>query len=198
MSERPNIEKKQDLSSKPLHENQNLSSSTQNVNAKLANPLSGLSHEELIADGQKFAMEHGLEDLILEFQKGALIAQDPTLYETLPLLDDQDRDILRREITHKWDQVRIVMTVRKHRRLTVTLQFQPMTLYYLVALCSVAAAVQGASPNLFSPFEPVITSIYRWTNPLSMALTSFSRDNLVSILQEMVLIQAETNGSLVS
>lgn len=107
MSEKPITEKQESLGSQSLHENHKPGGhSSENINAKLANPLSGLTHDELMADGKRFALEHGLEDFVLEFQKGALVAQDPTAYETLPVLDDDDRNILRREVTHKWDQVR--------------------------------------------------------------------------------------------
>jgi hypothetical protein len=99
------------------------------INVKLANPLAGLSHEQLMNDGRQFAESHGLGDLTLEFQKGALVAQDPLAFEGLPLLDEDDKDTLRREVTHKWDQ--------------------PKVLYYLVALCSMAAAVQGVNASHF-------------------------------------------------
>ncbi|KAG6828748.1 hypothetical protein H0H87_001007 [Tephrocybe sp. NHM501043] len=94
-----------------------------NINQKLANPLSGWSHEELRADGELFAMSHGLEHLSELFQKGALAAQDPQAFETISFLSEEEKESLRRELTHKWDQ--------------------PKMLYYLVILCSVAAAVQG-------------------------------------------------------
>ncbi len=97
--------------------------STQNLNAKLANPLAGLSHEQLMADAEEFAKTHELAEYTETIQKGALIAQDPTVFESLPMLTDEDRRFLRREVTHKWDQ--------------------PKTLYYLVVMCSLAAAVQG-------------------------------------------------------
>lgn len=103
------------------------SSVISSTNAKLANPLAGLSHEQLMHGAREFAKQYDLEDLSEELQKGALIAQDPLAFERLPMLDDADRNILRREITHRWDQ--------------------PKTLYYLVILCSVAAAVQGVSPR---------------------------------------------------
>lgn len=101
------MEKQESLGSQSLRENTKDAgiSSSEDINAKLANPLAGMTHEELMADGKKFALEHGLEDLVTEFQKGALIAQDPSVFETLPLLDDDDRSALSREITHKWDQV---------------------------------------------------------------------------------------------
>ena len=101
-----------------------------NVNVKLANPLSGIPHDQLMADAAQFAEDHGLGHLKEEFQKGALVAQDPTAFESLTQLSEEDKVILRREVTHRWDQ--------------------PWQLYYLVILCSVAAAVQGVSPYLSS------------------------------------------------
>ena len=94
-----------------------------NINAKLANPLEGLSHEQLMASGAEFARAHGLGDLEEVFKKGALAAQDPLAFEKVPYFTEDDKNIFRRELTHRWDH--------------------PGTLYYLVILCSVAAAVQG-------------------------------------------------------
>ena len=95
------------------------------ANAKLANPLAGLSHEQLMENGAEFARTHGLghsEDL---FRKGALAAQDPLAFDGISHFTEAEKDIFRREYTHRWDH--------------------PATLYYLVILCSVAAAVQGVS-----------------------------------------------------
>ena len=95
------------------------------ANAKIANPLAGLSHEQLMEDGAEFARTHGLghsEDL---FSKGALAAQDPLAFDGISHFTKTEKDIFRREFTHRWDH--------------------PPTLYYLVILCSVAAAVQGVS-----------------------------------------------------
>jgi hypothetical protein len=109
-----------------------------NVNAKLANPLAGLSHEQLMESGAEFARTHGLEHLEEEFKKGALAAQDPLAFENIPYFTEDDKNIFRRELTHRWDH--------------------PITLYYLVILCSVAAAVQGVSSLLFLiwPRRPLI------------------------------------------
>jgi hypothetical protein len=95
------------------------------ANAKLANPLAGLSHEQLMENGAEFARTHGLghsEDL---FRKGALAAQDPLAFDSISHFTETEKDIFRREFTHRWDH--------------------PSALYYLVILCSVAAAVQGVS-----------------------------------------------------
>lgn len=43
--------------------------STENVNAKLANPLAGYTQRELIGMGGAYARDHGMEDLVEEFQK---------------------------------------------------------------------------------------------------------------------------------
>lgn len=99
------------------------SGSARELNAKLANPLAGISHEQLLADAADFARQHALAEHTETIQKGALLAQDPGAFETLPMLTEADRTVLRREFTHKWDQ--------------------PKTLYYMVVMCSIAAAVQG-------------------------------------------------------
>ncbi|KAK7455856.1 hypothetical protein VKT23_010893 [Stygiomarasmius scandens] len=104
--------------------------SFENINAKLANPLAGISHEQLMEDAKVFAETHGMGELTVEFQKGALVAQDPSAFESLPLLDEDDKNVLRRELTHKWDQ--------------------PVMLYYLVVLCSMAAAVQGMDESVIN------------------------------------------------
>lgn len=90
--------------------------SQENVNAVLANPLAGLSYEQLIADGDDFAKSHGLEALGELFQKGALVAQNPLAFNDLPLLTLEDKEALQEEVDHKW----------RH----------PKMLYYLVILCS--------------------------------------------------------------
>ena len=103
------------------------------ANAKLANPLSGLSHEQLMDDGAEFARTHGMGDLEDLFRKGALAAQDPLAFDSISHFTDTEKAIFRREFTHRWDQ--------------------PGTLYYLVILCSVAAAVQGVGSLVEGSFR---------------------------------------------
>lgn len=95
------------------------------ANAKLANPLAGISHEQLMENGAEFARTHGLGHSEELFRKGALAAQDPLAFDSISHFTEEEKAIFRREYTHRWDQ--------------------PTTLYYLVILCSVAAAVQGVS-----------------------------------------------------
>jgi hypothetical protein len=83
-----------ELSEKPIN------METTKLNATLANPLSGKSHESLMEDGENFARKHGMDDLIEEFRKGAVVAQDPTAFEALPMLSKEDKGNLRREVEH--------------------------------------------------------------------------------------------------
>jgi len=94
-----------------------------NANAKLANPLRGIPHDQLMRDVDTFAQEKGLTHISEDLRKGALVAQDPAAFESYELLDDKDKFFLRQEITQKWKQT--------------------PTLYYMVVLSSFAAAVQG-------------------------------------------------------
>ncbi|KAF9064148.1 hypothetical protein BDP27DRAFT_1334024 [Rhodocollybia butyracea] len=94
-----------------------------NVNARIQNPLHGIPKTKLLSQVEAFAQEKGLEEALPFLRKGAVLAQNPKGFETQPELDEEDRAILRREITHKWSQ--------------------PRDLYMTVIICSIAAAVQG-------------------------------------------------------
>lgn len=71
---------------------------------KLHNPLAGLTREQLLDDVERFAVDKQLEHLLPDLRKGALIAQDPKLFESLTDLSDQDKELIRREKTHRWSQ----------------------------------------------------------------------------------------------
>ncbi|GAA5845328.1 hypothetical protein JCM9279_004843 [Rhodotorula babjevae] len=115
----------------------NKANSITNKNALLENPLHGISLERLEAMGRAFAREKGLQDYEDEFAKGAQVAQDPLAFESLTMLGEDDRNVLRREVTHKWHQ--------------------PWQLYFLTICCSMSAAIQGMDEsvtngaNLFWP-----------------------------------------------
>ncbi|KAK1221071.1 hypothetical protein PQX77_016118 [Marasmius sp. AFHP31] len=94
-----------------------------NVNAKIQNPLHGIPKAKLMTQVEEFTRERGFDDLLPVFQKGALVAQNPGKFEEIAELDEADKDVLRREVTHKWSQ--------------------PRQLYFTIFLCSIAAAVQG-------------------------------------------------------
>lgn len=97
--------------------------------SRIKNPLAGVPKAQLLSDVEQFATEKDLTDISDLLKKGALVAQDPSSFETIAELDEADRIPLRREITHKWSQ--------------------PRVLYYTVILCSVGAAVQYVVNALF-------------------------------------------------
>ncbi|KAK0548055.1 hypothetical protein OC846_004629 [Tilletia horrida] len=102
----------------------------ENTSARLANPLEGLSRDEVLEQATQFCRENGLEDHVDDIRKGALIAQDPLAFEELDDLDEKEREYLRREMTHRWDH--------------------PRQLYLMTVMCSVAAAVQGMDESVIN------------------------------------------------
>ncbi|KAI3547475.1 hypothetical protein CABS01_11143 [Colletotrichum abscissum] len=115
---------------------------SRNIEAKIKNPLEGIPYNQLMRDVDAFCTEHGLQEEVAVFRKGALVAQDPEGYETLTgseALDEAEITALREEVTHKW-------------RL-------PKKLYLTIITCSIGAAVQGwdqtgtNGANIFFPEE---------------------------------------------
>ncbi|KAJ6069051.1 hypothetical protein N7499_010938 [Penicillium canescens] len=96
---------------------------SRNVNARIYNPLSGITKDDLYDRVLRFCQEYGFEEHVETFQKGALVAQRPKEFEELPELTDDDKYYLRRETTHKWHL--------------------PRALYYSIGLCSLGSAIQG-------------------------------------------------------
>lgn len=66
----------------------------------------------------------GDETDIRAFELGALLAQEPEKFDSFRnLLTDEEFEVLHLEFTHRWSQ--------------------PWTMYLVIALCSLSAAVQG-------------------------------------------------------
>ncbi|PGH15989.1 hypothetical protein AJ80_05365 [Polytolypa hystricis UAMH7299] len=91
--------------------------------AVFENPLANVPRDQLFSDVENFCRKWNLMDHIDTFKKGALVSQNKETALDLSELDDDEREALRREKTHKWSQ--------------------PWALYHLTVMCSVAAAVQG-------------------------------------------------------
>ncbi|KAL2014458.1 hypothetical protein VTN00DRAFT_1983 [Thermoascus crustaceus] len=96
-----------------------------NLNAKLANPLAGYSHEQLRNLGLNFSIRHqmGDEEDIRAFEMGAVLAQAPEKYDQVQGLTPEELEILRKEFTSRWSQ--------------------PRLMYLVIVVCSISAAVQG-------------------------------------------------------
>jgi hypothetical protein len=95
-----------------------------NVAGEIRNPLKGIPRDQLLKDVAEFQRDRGLPDDTLPLlKKGALVAQSPADFEALEELDEEEKEALRQEVTHKW----------RH----------PRSLYYTIFLNSIAAAIQG-------------------------------------------------------
>ncbi|CAG9983719.1 unnamed protein product [Clonostachys byssicola] len=94
-----------------------------NPEAKIQNPLRRIPKQTVLELVEAFAREAGLDDEIDIFRKGVLVAQDPSGFEFIEDLDDEDKETLRSEVERKWHQ--------------------PKHLWITVAVCSIGAAVQG-------------------------------------------------------
>lgn len=96
------------------------------VAARLRNPLAGLTEEQVLTDVDAWVVEKGLSAHQDAFRKGALIArvgQREDGFEYVDQLSEDEKNILRHEITHRWSH--------------------PFMLYFLVVLCAGSAIVQG-------------------------------------------------------
>lgn len=94
--------------------------------ALLRNPLAGLTTEEILGDVDAFCDEKGLSEHREDFRKGALLAQVANTagaFEHIDAISEDEKVVLRREETNKWDQ--------------------PFALYFLCTLCAGSAIVQG-------------------------------------------------------
>ncbi|KAI1766560.1 hypothetical protein GGR53DRAFT_200578 [Hypoxylon sp. FL1150] len=95
------------------------------ASAKLENPLGGLTAEQLGQRGEEFCAKHGFtsEEDIRAFRLGAMIAGNMNQYDTIDGLTAREREVLDRELTHRWSN--------------------PPMLYAVIVICSLCAAVQG-------------------------------------------------------
>ncbi|KAG6054802.1 hypothetical protein E4U17_003449 [Claviceps sp. LM77 group G4] len=97
-----------------------------NLQAKLRNPLQGISRDQLMQDVESFAQQRGLQGQTAILRKGALVAQDPSNIQSIngpEKLTDRELKVLNEEITHKWRM--------------------PLRLFLTIFTCSIGAAVQG-------------------------------------------------------
>jgi hypothetical protein len=99
----------------------------------LINPFAKWSHDEMLEHARTFIERSGLTDYRDHLRKGASLAQSRKLFDNGKsghggmTLDDKEREALRKEYSdNRWDRFD-----------------QPKRLYFLVACCSLGAAVQG-------------------------------------------------------
>jgi hypothetical protein len=129
------------------------------LSAAFENPLAGVSKEQLLQDVEAFCRDNNLMDHVETFRKGALVAQNPRNTASIVELNDEERIILDREHTHRWSQ--------------------PLTLYWLVIMCSLAAAVQGMDETVNNGAQAL------YLDELNITTRRFSKkmvDNLTGLV----------------
>ncbi|KAI3327899.1 hypothetical protein HD806DRAFT_339226 [Xylariaceae sp. AK1471] len=119
------------------------------ASAKLENPLAGLSPDQLAQRGEDFCRQHGITDKedIRAFRLGAMIAGDMNKYDTIDGLTDREKEVLDREITHKWSN--------------------PNMLYAVITICSLCAAVQGMDETVVNGAQIFYTKQFGIGDPNS-------------------------------
>ena len=112
---------------------------SQNLTAKIKNPLAEIPKAQLIRDVEQFAEKSGLTEYTNLLIKGgqssfqnqehrdtnvpsALVAKNPIEFESVEGIDEVETEAIRNEVLHKWKQ--------------------PNALYYTIILWSIGAAVQ--------------------------------------------------------
>lgn len=55
-----------------------------------------------MAQVEQFAREKGMDEQLPVLRKAALLAQSPKDFENIAELDEDDREIIRREVTRMW------------------------------------------------------------------------------------------------
>lgn len=95
----------------------------EDVTLNLENPLRGIAPEHLMTDVEIFAQERGLIHILDDLKRGALLAQDSQAYKRYNYYSEADIRYLQDEVYHRWSQTG--------------------TLYYVVVMSSLAAAIQG-------------------------------------------------------
>ncbi|THX27214.1 MFS transporter [Aureobasidium pullulans] len=94
-----------------------------NKPGEVKNPLAGLTKAEIFRNVETYAQKYELNDIVDLLKKGALVAQNPGHPEAIEELSARELESIHAEKTYRW----------RH----------PKTLYAMVALNSVGAAIQG-------------------------------------------------------
>ncbi|EFP79174.2 uncharacterized protein PGTG_05495 [Puccinia graminis f. sp. tritici CRL 75-36-700-3] len=93
------------------------------LSAKLENPLSGFSSHELVQQAEEFCQANGLNDQLENFKRGAILAANPQDLDRIPGITEEERQFIDWEGSRRWKQ--------------------PMMMYFIAILSSMAAIVQG-------------------------------------------------------
>lgn len=135
----------------------------QSSTALLKNPLTGMSREDILADVDAFVDEKGLSEHREAFRKGALVAQVANVdngFESIPDIDETEKEMLRRETTNRWSQ--------------------PFTLYFLCTLCAGSAIVQGMDQTAVNGAQVSLCQAVAYAKLLTQQVYYYETFNITS------------------
>lgn len=87
------------------------------------NPLEDIPRDRLVRQAREFVQENGLAEHTSLFERAILVAQQPSAFELMQELREEELQALRDEVTRKWHL--------------------PKAMWVTTILCSIGAAVQG-------------------------------------------------------
>lgn len=93
------------------------------VDTEEGKPVVVKSEKEVLDIANGIIAENGLEEYQDVIRRGALLANDPDNFENRNDITEHEKEVLRREVTHRWHQ--------------------PPQMYFLAAVGAMAAVVQG-------------------------------------------------------
>lgn len=111
-----------------------------------SNVLSEYSEEQVKNMGRSYALKYGLDPEL--FERAALLARDPDDFNSMPFLTEEEKAGLNKEATKKWHV--------------------PGKLWHVIALGSMAAAVQGMDESVINGadlFYPKLLHVDRESDP---------------------------------
>lgn len=73
------------------------------VAAVFENPLARVPEDELMRNVEEFCEKFELMEHLEDMKKGALVSKSPDNIEDATFLNDQEKETIIRERTHKWD-----------------------------------------------------------------------------------------------
>ncbi|KKP03724.1 hypothetical protein THAR02_04176 [Trichoderma harzianum] len=133
-----------------------------NLAAVFENPLKQRTKDELLKDVGEFCRMHDLMDYLDDFRKGALAAQSPESIHTLEELTPEDKNIIERELTHRWSH--------------------PFMLYWLCCMCSMAAAVQGMDETVNNGAQALYLADLDIAGPGVTRFSPSMQDNITGLV----------------
>jgi len=102
------------------------------------------SEKEVLDIAASIIQENGLEEYSDVIKRGALLANDPENWESRTDITDDEKEILRREVTHRWRQ--------------------PAQMYFLAAVGAMAAVVQGMDETVVNGAQLYYTQQFGLAN----------------------------------